>query len=109
MMRLRDPDYTKVLIVTLAETTPVSEAAKLQSDLRRADIEPFAWVVNNSVAAARPTDPLLAERAFAEVEQIRKVQDELTDRIAVIPMLAEEPTGFKALMNMTHQRAASAS
>ena len=52
MMQLQDPKQTKVLIVTLAETTPVLEAANLQDDLRRAGIEPWAWVVNNSVAAA---------------------------------------------------------
>ena len=49
MMRLRDPNYTKVLIVTLAETTPVTEASQLQDDLRRADIEPFAWIINSSL------------------------------------------------------------
>jgi arsenite-transporting ATPase len=52
MMQLQDPKQTKVLIVSLAETTPVLEAANLQDDLRRAGIEPWAWVVNNSVAAA---------------------------------------------------------
>lgn len=54
MMQLQDPKQTKVLIVTLAETTPVLEAANLQDDLRRAGIEPWAWIVNNSVAAAHP-------------------------------------------------------
>jgi arsenite-transporting ATPase len=47
-----DPEKTKVIIVTLAETTPVLEAANLQQDLRRAGIEPWAWVVNNSLAVA---------------------------------------------------------
>ena len=51
MMRLQDPEQTKVLIVTLPETTPVLEAAKLQDDLRRAGIEPWAWIVNGSLAA----------------------------------------------------------
>ena len=44
MMQLQDPKQTKVLIVTLAETTPVLEAAHLQDDLRRAGIEPWAWI-----------------------------------------------------------------
>ena len=44
--------YTRVILVTLPETTPVSQAAALQEDLRRARIEPFAWVVNRSLAAA---------------------------------------------------------
>jgi arsenite/tail-anchored protein-transporting ATPase len=62
MMRLRDPDHTRILIVTLPETTPVLEAEALQSDLRRADIEPWAWIVNQSLAAADTTDPLLRAR-----------------------------------------------
>jgi arsenite-transporting ATPase len=44
LMRLQDSSYTKIILVTLAERTPVSEAAQLQADLRRAGIEPFAWV-----------------------------------------------------------------
>jgi hypothetical protein len=59
LMRLQDPDYTRVIIVTLPETTPVLEAQALQEDLRRANIEPFAWVVNASLAAAKPRDALL--------------------------------------------------
>ncbi|MEX2216800.1 MAG: arsenical pump-driving ATPase, partial [Phycisphaeraceae bacterium] len=59
MMRLQDTQRTRVVIVTLAETTPVLEASELQEDLRRAGIEPFAWVVNSSLAAAGPRDPLL--------------------------------------------------
>ncbi len=63
MMQLQDPDRTKVLLVTLAETTPVLEAANLQADLRRAGIEPWAWIVNNSLVAAQPQSPLLRRRA----------------------------------------------
>jgi arsenite-transporting ATPase len=92
-MRLRDPAYSRVLLVTLAETTPVLEAAELQVDLRRAGIEPFAWVVNASLAAAGPRDPLLAARAAAELEQIEFVKTTLATRVAVVPWLAEEPRG----------------
>ncbi len=49
LMRLRDPAYTHVIVVTLPETTPVSEAAALREDLRRAQIEPYAWVINRSL------------------------------------------------------------
>ena len=73
MMQLQDPKQTKVLLVTLAETTPVLEAANLQADLRRAGIEPWAWIVNNSVAAARPRSPLLRERAAHERREIDAV------------------------------------
>ena len=97
LMRLRDPDYTRVLLVTLAETTPVLEAAELQADLRRAGIEPFAWVVNASLAAAGPRDPVLAARAAAELEQIALVTTSLAARAAVVPWLAEEPRGAERL------------
>jgi arsenite-transporting ATPase len=93
LMRLRDPVYSRVLLVTLAESTPVLEAAELQADLRRAGIEPFAWVVNASLAAAGPRDPLLAARAAAELEQIELVKTTLATRVAVVPWLAEEPRG----------------
>ena len=55
MMQLQDPQQTKVLIVTLAETTPVLEAAGLQADLRRAGIEPWSWVINQSLAVTPTT------------------------------------------------------
>ena len=48
LMRLQDAAYTKIILVTLPETTPVSQAAALQEDLRRASIEPYAWVLNKS-------------------------------------------------------------
>lgn len=108
LMRLRDADYTKVLIVTLPETTPVNEAAQLQDDLKRAGIEPFAWVINASLTAASPTDPLLARRAEAEIPLIRKVRDGLAKRIAVVPLLAEEPTGSDALKWILRRQAAVA-
>ncbi len=96
LMMLQDPEYTKILIVTLPETTPVLEASALQDDLRRAKIEPFAWVVNGSLAAAQPRDPVLRARAAAEIEQIRKVK-ELARRVALIPFQAEEPVGVDRL------------
>ena len=63
LMRLRDPAFTRVLIVTLAETTPVNEAAELQVDLRRAGIEPFGWIINASLATSGTRDPVLRRRA----------------------------------------------
>jgi arsenite-transporting ATPase len=93
LMRLRDPAYTKMLLVTLPEPTPVLEAAQLQTDLRRAGIEPFAWVINGSMAAARPRDPLLLQRAAAELEQIRLVQEQFARRVIIVPWQVNEPTG----------------
>jgi len=93
MMRLRDPDHTRILIVTLPETTPVLEAEALQADLRRADIEPWAWIVNQSLAASDTTDPLLRARAAAEVPLIERVQDQLARRSAIVSLQAEAPVG----------------
>jgi arsenite-transporting ATPase len=97
LMRLQDPDYTKILIVTLPETTPVLEARALQEDLRRAQIEPFAWVINSSLAAADPKDPVLRARARAELDQIAEVKAHLARRVALVPFQAEEPVGIDRL------------
>ena len=97
LMRLQNPEETKVLVITLAETTPVLEAAGLQAELERAGIHPWAWVVNNSLAAAHPISPLLRQRAAAELPQIAKVRTEHSGRIAVVPLLATEPVGIPAL------------
>ena len=99
MMRLQDPAQTKMVIVTLPETTPVLEAEALQADLRRAGIEPWAWVVNASLAAAGPTDPLLVARAAAEEPHIDRVESK-NPRVAVIPWLTEEPIGSRRLLEL---------
>lgn len=100
LMLLQDPEHTKVLIVALPETTPVLEASALQDDLRRAQIEPFAWVINGSLAAARPRDPVLRARAAAELPQIRKVKEQLAKRVVLIPFQAEEPVGVERLNSL---------
>lgn len=97
LMRLQDPGYTKVLLVTLAETTPVSEAAQLQDDLRRATIEPYAWVVNGSLAASGTRDPLLRERARAELLQIERIRRDHARRLAIVPWMVAEPVGVANL------------
>ena len=97
MMRLQDPDQTKIMIVTLPETTPVLEAAHLQEDLKRAGINPWGWIVNSSLAAASTTQPILQKRAQSEQTQISKVRDDLSTRYAVVPMQAEEPVGANKL------------
>ncbi|HEV2399000.1 MAG TPA: arsenical pump-driving ATPase [Candidatus Sulfotelmatobacter sp.] len=87
--QLRDPEFTKVLIVTLPEATPVHEAARLQEDLRRARITPYAWVINQSFYAAGTHDPVLAERGVLEARYIDEVQTKLASRTALIPWQAE--------------------
>src|SRR5450759_257572 len=100
MMQLQDPKQTKVLIVTLAETTPVLEAANLQADLRRAGIEPWAWVINNSLAAAAVTSPLLRQRAANELREINAVTNLHAQRYAVVPLLKEKPVGVSRLLEL---------
>jgi len=104
LMRLQDSAYTKIVIVTLPETTPVLEAGQLQNDLRRAGIEPYAWVINASLAAAKPTDPLLRSRAAAELPQITKVKDNLAQRVVLVPFQAQEPVGADLLLALVEQR-----
>lgn len=104
MMQLQDPGRTKVLIATLAENTPVQEAALLQDDLRRAGIEPWAWIVNNSVAAAVTASPLLRARAARELPFIDAVATRHAQRYAVVPLQAEEPVGLARLAAMTAAR-----
>ena len=101
MMLLQDPEKTKVIIVTLAETTPVLEAANLQQDLRRAGIEPWAWVVNNSLAATEPSSPFLKTRANRELPLISNVEEQYAKRIALTALQSEEPVGIDLLEEMT--------
>jgi arsenite-transporting ATPase len=100
LMRLQDPDQTKVIIVTLAETTPVLEAEVLQEDLKRAGIQPWAWVVNGSIAATQPQSPFMRKRAASEIEQITKVHA-LSERMAILPLLPTEPIGEDQLTALT--------
>ena len=104
LMRLQDPLQTKIILVTLAETTPVLEATGLQDDLERAGIHPWAWVVNNSIAAAHPRSSFLRTRARNEAEQIARVR-ELADRVAIVPLLPDEPVGLERLSSLTGEPA----
>ncbi|MFK9878930.1 ArsA-related P-loop ATPase, partial [Klebsiella pneumoniae] len=103
MMQLQDPERTKIMLVTLPETTPVLEAAGLQEDLRRAGIEPWAWLINNSLVATETTSPLLLTRAAHEATQINKVRTELASRMALIPLQQEAPTGIEQLQRLIRQ------
>ncbi len=98
--RLRDPDFTRVVLVTVAEATPVHEAARLQSDLARAGVSPFAWVINQSLSPVRTTDPVLVSRRAGEWAYIREVTDRLAKRVVLIPWLAEPPSGPGGLAAM---------
>jgi len=98
--RLRDPAFTRVLIVTLAEATPVHEAERLQVDLRRAGIEPFAWVINQSLLASGTADPVLSQRAACERPFIERVERESSTRCALIAWQIDAPVGAEALSQL---------
>lgn len=95
--RLRNPKETSVVIVTLAEATPVLEASRLQDDLKRADIVPNWWVINQSLHATETRDPILKGRAQAEEGWIQKVTFELAEKCAIVPLMSEENTGYEQL------------
>ena len=105
--RLRDPQFTKVLLVTLPEATPVHEAARLQSDLRRAGIEPFAWVINQSFAVDGFRDSVLVDRGLREIPYIDEVRKDMSSRLALIPWQPEPPVGPDRLRELAQEMTAT--
>jgi arsenite/tail-anchored protein-transporting ATPase len=95
--RLRNPQETSVVIVTLAEATPVLEASRLQADLKRAEITPEWWIINQSLNATETKDPVLQGRAVAEEQWIEKVETQLAKKCAIVPLMSPEKTGYEQL------------
>ena len=89
------------MIVTLAET-PVLEAAALQTDLRRAGIEPWAWLINQSVAAAMPSSALLQQRPRHELTRVGPYRRAPRRPIGADSAVGEEPVGPARLYALTH-------
>jgi arsenite-transporting ATPase len=102
--RLRDPSFTRILLVTLPEATPVHEAAALQEDLRRARIEPFAWVINQSLLHCGTCDPLLQRREESEHRYLCEVVEKQAKRTVWLPWQPEEPVGPDALEHLASSR-----
>jgi arsenite-transporting ATPase len=102
--RLRDAVFTKILLVTLPEATPVHEAAALQRDLERADIHPFAWVINQSLTPLTVTDPVLARRRESEARFLAEVAA-LALRVALVPW--SEPAREQARLDFFATNAAA--
>jgi len=103
LMRLQDAAYTKIVLVTLPEATPVSQAAALQNDLRRAGIEPYAWVINKSLLATGTRDPLLKARLAGERRQMDRMSGALARRTFILPWLARPPIGFVELSGLVRE------
>jgi arsenite/tail-anchored protein-transporting ATPase len=97
LARLRDPEFARILVVTLAESTPVDEADRLQSDLQRAGIQPFGWVVNASLANSQSKQPTLRARAAAEIAQIDRVRQLSERAIWFVRWQPRTPVGIGAL------------
>ncbi|PES99184.1 arsenical pump-driving ATPase [Bacillus cereus] len=98
--RLRNPEETSVVIVTLAEATPVHEASRLQEDLKRADITPKWWVINQSFYATHTTDLVLRGRAQSEIQWIQAVQKESQNSCVIIPWQSEDIVGYEKLKDL---------
>ncbi|TPP06571.1 arsenical pump-driving ATPase [Rhizobium glycinendophyticum] len=103
LMRLQDPTYTRVLLVTLPERTPVSEASALQDDLRRAGIAPHGWVVNKSMAITGTRDPLLRARIRGEKAQIERVTRDCAERIYALDFRPVAPVGLEELRRIAEE------
>ncbi|MDD4691552.1 MAG: arsenical pump-driving ATPase [Eubacterium aggregans] len=86
--RLKNPDETEVVIVTLPEATPYFEADRLQADLNRAGIDNRWWVINACLSATDTRDPFLLARAAAEERWITCIAKESQGNYIVIPWQA---------------------
>ena len=98
--RLRDSEFTRVLIVTVPEATPVHEAAFLQNDLHRAGIVPYAWIINQSFTGCGSRDPLLRAREENERTFIEEVARKHAARVSIVPWVPEEPIGAEGLQRL---------
>lgn len=98
--KLRDEQETAVIIVTLAETTPVYEAMRLEKDLKRAGLHSKWWVINSSLYATDTINQMLKAKASNEIEWINKVDAHANGNFAVIQWSAEEIQGDKLLEMM---------
>ncbi|MDH8001252.1 arsenical pump-driving ATPase [Bacillus cereus] len=98
--RLRNPEETSVVIVTLAEATPVHEASRLQEDLKRADITPKWWVINQSFYATHTSDLVLRGRAQSEIQWIQAVQKESQNNCVIIPWQSDDIVGYEKLKDL---------
>lgn len=93
--RLKDPDYTEVVIVTLPETKPFFEAQRLTEDLKRAGISEKWWIVNQSLSFTKTNSDFLKSKASGEIQWIERVREISNGSFAVIPWKPFEIKGNK--------------
>lgn len=95
--RLRNAEETEVIIVTLAEATPVYEAMRLEEDLKRANINTKWWVINSSLYQSKTSNTMLRAKASNEIDWINRVDEHSSGCFAVIPWSADEIKGDRLL------------
>lgn len=88
--RIKDKKFTKILLVALAEATPTHEAKDLQEDLKRAGINPYAWVVNRSFALTKSSNNLLCQKGLNELKYINEIKNDLASKLVLSPWIAQE-------------------
>lgn len=102
--RIRDSKFTKILIVALPEATPTHEAEALQEDLRRADIEPYAWIINRSFAVSGTNDPILISKGLHELKYIEEITNKLSKNLeggtVLSPWICDELVGAESLKKL---------
>ena len=95
--RLKDEKFTKILLVALAEATPTHEAKDLQEDLKRADINPYAWVVNRSFALTNTSNNLLCQKGLNELNYINEIKNDLSKKLVISPWIKDEINNEESL------------
>jgi arsenite/tail-anchored protein-transporting ATPase len=98
--RIRDPQFTKVVIVTLPEATPTHEASALQDDLRRAGIEPHGWIVNRCFAISDTQDPALCAKGMNELIYLDEILTRHARQVVISPWVAEELQGVESFRHL---------
>lgn len=88
--RLKDKDYTEVLIIALAEATPYYEAKRLKEDLDRAGIFNKWWIINSSYFASGSQNEILKSRAEQEKEWIKTIDETSQSNTALVEWIPED-------------------
>lgn len=88
--RLKDKDYTEVLIIALAEATPYYEAKRLKEDLDRAEIFNKWWIINSSYFASGSQNEILKARADQEKEWIKTIDETSQSNTALVEWIPED-------------------
>ena len=101
MMRLQNPEKTKIIVVSLLETTPLLEALSLEADLFRAGIRTWAWIFNNCLSVSGTRSPLLRERAQAEALLYDESRKMIKKPVVVVGMQDSEPIGAVKLQGLS--------